>query len=436
MIRMFLAFFVFASTAVPVSAHFIWLAPQSDGTILMVFSDSLEPDKNVPIAKIAATKLHARPAAEVVRTETKENAFRIELRGKHAVAVGGTCEYGVLAKKGSEPFLLLYHPRTLLGKAGEADPHLPLQIVPTGSASFRVLWRGTGAPHAEFVAMNAAGEKIEETKTDAEGHAKLAKAPPAGWIGLRAKHSEAKEGEKDGKTYKEIRHYATLTYQAGADGKEAKEAKKADPKATALLTDAREARAEWNAFPGFSADILVAVGERSVEGKAEVDAKGKVHLILPDEDMKTWVRREIASLVGHRLPLTIRETPCVFGDEADAHPQGRLVRIVADELHSSYRIRDRQILEVNRRSEEGRFTITVLENAWNADKKVLPRSYVVNTWDAKTGELRSAVAYHQAWKRIGPFDMPASIDVVRASAGQLESRRIVFRNLALKGSAE
>jgi len=42
-------------------AHFIWLTPESDkSSALMIFSDSLEPDGNVPITKIAQTKVLAR----------------------------------------------------------------------------------------------------------------------------------------------------------------------------------------------------------------------------------------------------------------------------------------------------------------------------------------------------------------------------------------
>src|SRR5436853_197943 len=70
--------------------------------------------------------------------------------------------------------------------------------------------------------------------------------PPVkgGLCGVRARHVEAKQGELDGKKYKEIRHYSTLVIQV-ADGATAKSSgpAKADPQATKLLADARTARA-------------------------------------------------------------------------------------------------------------------------------------------------------------------------------------------------
>src|SRR5208337_3429528 len=120
----------------------------------------------------------------------------------------------------------------------------------------------------------------------------------------------------------------------------------------------------------------------------EVAAEGKVKLTLDADDAtKSWARREIASLVSHRLPGGPSDTPCAFLDGIENHPSGRAIRVLNDELHSSYRIRDRQIIEVNRQMPDIRFTITVLENTLNEDKQFLPVFYVLNSWDVKTKTL-------------------------------------------------
>src|SRR5262249_30295621 len=71
---------------------------------------------------------------------------------------------------------------------------------------------------------------------------------------------------------------------------------------------------------------------------------------------------------------------------------------------------------VNRSMGPIRFTITMLENRTNAEGKFLPVSYVVNTWDNKTGALQRSEAHFQSWQRVGAFDLPATTRVVTATA--------------------
>jgi hypothetical protein len=130
-------------------------------------------------------------------------------------------------------------------------------------------------------------------------------------------------------------------------------------------------------------------------------------------------------VVGHRLPGTASlDTPCAFADDVKEHPLGRAIRVLNDEFHSSYRVRDREIIEVNRHMESSRFTITVMENRFNEEKKILPACYVVNTWDGKTNALKSSQTFHQTWQRVGAFDLPLTVTVVTATAGKQEARSL------------
>ncbi len=208
----------------------------------------------------------------------------------------------------------------------------------------------------------------------------------------------------------------------------------ADPAATKLLADARAARAVWKDFPGFRADLTVNDNGTLHKGHVDVKASGKVMLKLEaSEDLQKWTRREIASLVAHRLPgAESLKTPCAFADARDQHhPLGRKIRVLNDELHSSYRIRDNQIIEVNRTTPGVRFTITVLHNLVTKDKQFLPVSYVVDSWDPKTGQLVSSIAEHGTWERIGAFEMPRSLLIVTSTAKGRDSREITFSNVQL-----
>ncbi|MFO0968494.1 MAG: DUF3386 family protein [Gemmataceae bacterium] len=144
-----------------------------------------------------------------------------------------------------------------------------------------------------------------------------------------------------------------------------------------------------------------------------------------DAALLKTVRAEIGSLVGHRLPGGTAETPCVFGDAVKDHPLGRLIEVIGDDMHSSYRIKDRQILEVNRAAGEGRFTITVLENQWTKEKTYLPLFYVVNFFD-KGGALRSSTATRNTWVRVGAFDLPETVTTTNASSTGLGVRTLTF----------
>jgi hypothetical protein len=79
------------------------------------------------------------------------------------------------------------------------------------------------------------------------------------------------------------------------------------------------------------------------------------------------------------------------------------------------------------------FTITVMENRLSDNKKYMPSTYVVNTWENTSGALKSSETYHQDWKRVGKYDLPAGLTVVAASGnGKLEARSLTLTNQKLQ----
>jgi hypothetical protein len=207
----------------------------------------------------------------------------------------------------------------------------------------------------------------------------------------------------------------------------------ADPAATKLLSEARAARALYHDFSGFDADIEVNLDGKTTHGQVTVSDKGKVALKLDNTDAAKWAKNTLEQIIGHRLSSgPEEETPCAFVDGDEHHPLGRAIRVLNDEFHSSYRIRDRQVIVVNRQVPGARFTITVMENLLNAEKKFLPVFYVVNTWDAKTNALTSSETHHQSWQRIGAFDLPKQTLTVKATADKLVSRSMKLSNIHLK----
>jgi uncharacterized GH25 family protein len=208
--------------AVPAPAHFIWIVPDGleAAAAKVVFSEDLQPDDAVPIERIAATKISQRDAAgKVTPLETKkgDHAYLVGLPGTGASVVGGVCEYGVLQRGDSKPFLLAYYPKFVRGEVASARPWdmLPLEIVALGADRYQVLFRGKPAAGAEVVVLAPGAKEKETIKAGAEGEFKTASAA-RGLYGIRARHIEARAGELGGKKYEEVRHYATLVFQNGA----------------------------------------------------------------------------------------------------------------------------------------------------------------------------------------------------------------------------
>jgi hypothetical protein len=447
MTRVCSALLLLAAATTPARAHFIWILPGDGNAVRVVFSDGLKPDDPALLKKIAHLQLFCRgnAAAEALVVRTGKDALEASLPDGGAHPVAAVCRYGVLQRSGSEPFLLNYYAKGCLklDPAGAAKglpeqltrpwDRLPLEIVPLPGEALclRVLWQGKPLAGAEYAVLGLAEGKPAEGKSDADGRIALTGAHKPGLYGIRVKHTEARDGELQGKAYKEVRHYTTLTLALGGEGN-GKSAAAAE--ASRLLADARAARALYANFPGFTADVEVNIDGKVTRGQLAVNPKGKVQLELAagGEEVQRWAKGVLSSIVAHRLDGGGgEETPCAFLDEDADNPLGRAIRVVSDEFHSSYRIRDRQILVVNRQMKDSRFTITMLENRVNEEKKFLPVSYVVNTWDLKTGALKSSEGHHQGWQRVGGFDLPRSALVVTATAGKQQARSLTLSNWKL-----
>ena len=123
-----------------------------------------------------------------------------------------------------------------------------------------------------------------------------------------------------------------------------------------------------------------------------------------------------------------------FAEPTDPHPLGRLLVFDGGKFASSYRIRDRQIMVVNRHPGKENMTITMLENDTNADGRFLPRTYVVEYWDAATGQLARTETVQNTWVRLGQWDLPVRQSVTTASAAGLAVRQFTLSKHALAKS--
>ena len=408
----------------PVSAHFVFLVPAESGkSAQLVFSEGLEADTFVPVKKIAQTQLFLKGSknATPLKMVLKDNAYVVALPGKKARVVGGVCIYGVLTK-GADPFLLAYYPKAVIGNASKEEAgtrfsRLLFEILVSGNQG-QVLFQGKPAAESEVIITPPGDARRIKTTTDKNGNFTFELPSTKGLLHIRARHVENKAGKLKGEAYKQAKHYATLVISTNVlQSVSGSGDRQANSAASKLLKEARQARMEWENFPGFSANIQVNHNGMSQRGQIVVSGAGRVDVKgIDNPKTKMWVRKQVSQIVMHRISNAAeRDTPCAFADDVKDHPLGRKIVVLNDELHSSYRIRDRQIIEVNRSMKGIRFTITVLHNYETPNKKFLPASYVVNTWASKGGQLVSSSSHHHTWTKVGQYDLPASLLIANAA---------------------
>jgi uncharacterized GH25 family protein len=215
MTRLLLSAVASVALAAVASAHMLYVVPAKDNpSVTVVFADSLEPDPNAKMDKVAGLKLVARIDGTDAPVEcTKgDHSFTAKLT-KPASLVYGTAVYGLLSKS-EKPTLLVYHPKAVFAgadaKAATVGEAATLEVVPVteaGKTRFRLLAKGKPVADAEGSVTRPDGSK-EKVKTDADGYTPAFET--TGRYAAYLKRTEAKAGEHDGKKYEEVRHYATL----------------------------------------------------------------------------------------------------------------------------------------------------------------------------------------------------------------------------------
>src|SRR6476619_7026592 len=91
-------------------------------------------------------------------------------------------------------------------------------------------------------------------------------------------------------------------------------ADKADPEAEAMMRRAHVARSGWDAsFPGFKADVRVAIDGDVVEGKVTV-VGGEVKLDLPEGAAASWAAEQLESITMHRTASVKESYDVSFAD--------------------------------------------------------------------------------------------------------------------------
>ncbi|MDX2178316.1 MAG: hypothetical protein SFV18_01905 [Bryobacteraceae bacterium] len=203
------------------NAHFVFVVPQAGGAgAQIVMSDSLTPDLGVDI--IAGTKLHLRAGDGTVTPlafeRPEKTFFWATLPGAGDRVIYGVTDFGI-STRGGKPFVLVYHPKTIVGDAFDAKSRVQdavVELVPKRCPEgfkLQLYARGKLQPDGEVLVILPNGED-KKVKTDANGETPVFTAP--GRYGAWGRYFEGPAGERDGKKFDETRHYATLVFDIPA----------------------------------------------------------------------------------------------------------------------------------------------------------------------------------------------------------------------------
>jgi hypothetical protein len=219
------------------------------------------------------------------------------------------------------------------------------------------------------------------------------------------------------------------------------ETKKADPAAWNLLKSARETSQNFPAnFAGVTVDIVLNDNGKITKGSLtyKVGESGELKIEGLDEETKGWLNDQAMSIIAHRRGGDFAKGdgrhPITFAED-DNSPAGRRIAL-NDSMKSFYRVRNQQVVEVDRTMGADHFIITVLETAKTPEGKSLPRHFTVTYFDAKTGAIKRTETFTDEYKLLDGVWFPASRRMIRAENGKVITRVTEFHNPRIRFNRE
>lgn len=204
--------------------------------------------------------------------------------------------------------------------------------------------------------------------------------------------------------------------------------------ATQLLQHSRENREVFSRdFPGFTSELVVRLDGAVYRGTCRFRPPGDLAIEVPGGKVPDLVTRTVRSMLMHRVPSDRATAQAAAYGEPDEHSLGRKI-VLADSYESVYRIRDRRMLQVDRRLSDFRRVLTVLETETTDSGRYLPRHVFAVVLDKDTGSIREAWTYVNRFQRVAGEYLPLSRHVIRSGGGEVSALLIEWNKVQLLGA--
>ncbi|MEZ4520684.1 MAG: DUF3386 family protein [Thermomicrobiales bacterium] len=215
-----------------------------------------------------------------------------------------------------------------------------------------------------------------------------------------------------------------------------------DPAAHALLREAHDRGYRYpEDFGGFEADLTFAGPSEQTSGSVRISSARSVELtIVASDAARSWLRRELGSMIGHRWHLPYEEADGAntleLGPDDDDDPTGVFIDVKQDKYDSSYRVLDGEISQVNRAMGKIRFSIQIQDRAETPDGHTLPAHFTVFYWDNESGRLNRSDVYRDVYQMVDGVALPVSRQIITADDDGIATRRMDLSNHKLLESSE
>lgn len=208
---------------------------------------------------------------------------------------------------------------------------------------------------------------------------------------------------------------------------------KADPAAWNLLKSAHGRR---ESFPvnvtGANAELVFNDNGKILNGKLTYTVEKGTEIVLDgiDEETREWITGHINNILAHRRGGEFikgdGKNPITYAAD-DNSPIGRRIEL-NDRMKSSYRIHDNRVVEVDRTMGNDHFVVNVIDVNFTEGGKFLPKHYIVNYFDNKTGAMTKSDTYSDGYAKVKNIWFPVSRKVIHAENNKITMRTLEFKN--------
>lgn len=202
-----------------------------------------------------------------------------------------------------------------------------------------------------------------------------------------------------------------------------------------IFRAAYENRYTWDGnFPGYTADLQLRQDDTVYTGKIRVNPDLSVEVTgIDNEQIRESVYNQMQDIITHRKRTSFEQAhgKNVF-KLGETEPAGAIAILVeGDAMGSHYKVRGREISQVNRIMGPIGFTINT-EETWQTEAGYLPLKYNAIFRNPKTGELKGKRDFQETYEKFGGYYLPTSQIIAEIGAGgEKMSAEFKFSNIQL-----
>lgn len=407
-------------------AHFIWAEIRETPNRHVAIELAEAPgDSVVPAVNKKSQLVKPVPTSLKYALATNASDFGGPINASDKV-VGAAMDYGLL-ERGEVPFKLFYFAKAVENPA-DASTRLGLTVELVAKVSGKdllvtALHKGKPVSGAD-ITVHLPEVEPSTGVTDKAGTYLIAGGADES-LAVMARVVEKISGTLEGKKFNETRSYSTLVV-----GRFSKAQAKPQPAYETLKSAVENRETFPTSLLGVQMEISADVDGKEVTGSFSFDlGTGVSAKLTGDETAKKWVEGQVRSLLLHRSAGRFEDGDGAYELEytGSQNALGRQIQ-VNDASKTKYRVKDGQILEVERNMGPTRLLVSVLDSISTSETKKLATLMTVSTFDVATGAIKSSSLITDSFSSVDGIWLPSRRRVVEQNKDGSVVRVIYFKS--------